>query len=225
MTPSATPRLPEPPTPVPALAVCAVVVERLGSPVFAPVSFSLHQGEVLCLEGANGAGKSTLLRALAGLVPIAEGSVSWFGRERPAPDAIARLQIGFMGHQLALRGELSALDNLRFLAALDGVSPAEVSSALFEQVGLDGYEEQAAGRLSAGQRKRLTLARLLLPSAHRLWLLDEPFANLDRAGQDLVTRLIAGVRRRAAVVHSSHGLLGQVADEIRLTLHAPAEAA
>lgn len=225
MTPSITPPSPEPPTPVPSLTVRAVLVERLGAPIFAPVSFSLHQGEVLCLEGANGAGKSTLLRALAGLVPIAEGSVHWFGRELPAPDALTRGEIGFMGHQLALRSELSALDNLRFLAALDGVAPAEVDLALFEQVGLSGYEEQAAGRLSAGQRKRLALARLLLPSAHRLWLLDEPFANLDRAGQDLVARLIAGVRRRAAVVHSSHGLLGQVADETRLTLHAPAEAA
>ncbi|MCU0756594.1 MAG: heme ABC exporter ATP-binding protein CcmA [Xanthomonadales bacterium] len=217
--PQPAPPLPEPDPP--ALAVEAVVVERLGAAVFAPVSFTLHAGEVLCLEGANGAGKSTLLRALAGLVPIAEGRVSWFGRELPAPDALARARIGFLGHQLALRAELSALDNLRFLATLDGVAPAAVSSSLFERIGLGGYEEQPAGRLSAGQRKRLALARLWLPSRCTLWLLDEPFANLDRAGQTLVAELIQHLRQHAAVVHSSHGLLGHVSAEQRLTLHAP----
>lgn len=202
----------------PALIADGLVVERLGAPVFAPVDFSLPPGNVLCLEGANGAGKSTLLRALAGLVPIAEGAVHWFGRALPAPDAETRERVGFLGHQLALRAELSALDNLRFLAALDGVPMAAVTPALFERVGLSGYEEQSAGRMSAGQRKRLALARLLLPNRYGLWLLDEPFANLDRAGQLLVADLIAAVRRQAAVVHSSHGLLGQVADEQRLVL-------
>lgn len=209
----------------PELAVDAVVVERLGAPVFAPVSFALRRGDVLCLEGANGAGKSTLLRALAGLVPITEGRVRWFGRELPAPDALARPRIGFLGHQLALRAELSALDNLCFLAALDGLPPAAVTRTLFERVGLGGYEEQPAGRLSAGQRKRLALARLLLRGPATLWLLDEPFANLDRAGQHLVAELIGDLRERAAIVHSSHGLLGQVDGERRLSLHAPTEAA
>jgi heme exporter protein A len=218
--------LPPPPEAAHAvLAADAVVVERLGAAVFAPLSFTLQRGEVLCLEGANGAGKSTLLRALAGLVPIAEGRVCWFGRALPAPDALTRPRIGFLGHQLALRGELSAIDNLRFLAALDGVTPAAVSASLFERIGLGGYEEQPAGRLSAGQRKRLALARLLLPSPCALWLLDEPFANLDRAGQTLVAELIQQLRQHAAVIHSSHGLLGHVPDEQRLTLHAPVEAA
>jgi heme exporter protein A len=209
----------------PVLSATAVVVERLGAPVFAPVDFSLAAGGVLCLEGANGAGKSTLLRALAGLVPISEGSVHWFGRALTAPDAETRERIGFLGHQLALRAELSAIDNLRFLAALDGVPAAAVTPALFERVGLAGYEEHPAGRMSAGQRKRLALARLLLPNRYALWLLDEPFANLDRSGQALVAELVATVRRRAAVVHSSHGLLGHVADEQRLTLEAALEAA
>lgn len=215
------------PDPADAVVLSAegVIVERLGLPVFAPVSFVLRSGGVLCLEGANGAGKSTLLRALAGLVPISEGAVRWFGRTLPAPDTQTRERVGFLGHQLALRGELSALDNLRFLAALDGVPASAVTPALFEAVGLAGYEEQPAGRMSAGQRKRLALARLLLPNRYALWLLDEPFANLDRAGQALVAGLIGRVRQQAAVVHSSHGLLGHVADEQRLVLDAAAETA
>jgi heme exporter protein A len=211
--------------PAPVLIAEGVVVERLGAPVFAPVDFSLPPGGVLCLEGANGAGKSTLLRALAGLVPISEGTVRWFGRALPAPDAPTRERVGFLGHQLALRAELSALDNLRFLAALDGVPATAVTPALFERVGLGGYEEQAAGRMSAGQRKRLALARLLLPNRYALWLLDEPFANLDRAGQSLVAELIGSIRERAAVVHSSHGLLGHVSDEQRLVLEPAPESA
>jgi heme exporter protein A len=209
----------------PVLFATAVVVERLGAPVFAPVDFALAAGGVLCLEGANGAGKSTLLRALAGLVPITEGSVHWFGHPLPAPDAATRERIGFLGHQLALRAELSAVDNLRFLAALDGVTPAAVTPALFERVGLAGFEEHPAGRLSAGQRKRLALARLALPNRFGLWLLDEPFANLDRDGQALVASLINDVRRQAAVVHSSHGLLGHVPGEQRLLLETALEPA
>lgn len=193
------------------LTVDQLTVERQGFAVFAPVSFAVQRGQVVCLRGDNGAGKTTLLRALAGLIPLAEGAVHW----HCGPNAYR-----YMGHALGLRAELSAAENLQFLLALDGEADADVG-ALLSDVGLRGYEDVATGKLSAGQRKRVSLARLVASRRARMWLLDEPYANLDAQGLSLVGQLIdqcsqAGI----AVVHASHGLLGQQAGHTELRLHA-----
>lgn len=172
--------------------------ERAGEPILGPVDLSLWPGELCLVEGPNGSGKTTLLRALAGLAEAREGD----GEEAARIERFAT--IAYLGHQLGLRGELSALANLgyaRALAASPGLSPAMALAA----VGLAGWEERPLATLSAGQRKRVALARLLVAPA-ALWLLDEPYANLDREGCELLNRMLeTQLARGGAVVLTSHG--------------------
>lgn len=195
------------------LAGSAVEVHRGGLSLFEPLDFTLCAGGLLCFEGDNGSGKSSLLRVLAGLLPLADGELRWFGRDRPPRD-----RLRYLGHLLGLRPELSVRENLADLARLDGVDTANLEPAL-EAVGLEGCGGLETGRLSAGQRKRLGLARLVLSPSSSLWLLDEPFANLDKDGQALVRRLIADVRvADGAVVYTSHGLQPVLPGEARIGL-------
>lgn len=166
-------------------AVARLRLERNDERVFGPLDFAAHPGEALLVTGGNGAGKTTLLRVLAGLLRATAGQMFWQGQRcahLPA-DAIA-----FVGHHAGHKAELTTLDNLRFALGLRGGGTAPATA--LADVGLAGYEDVRAGRLSAGQRKRLSLARLLLCPA-TLWLLDEPYANLDRDGMALVDRLLA----------------------------------
>ncbi|HEY2346295.1 MAG TPA: heme ABC exporter ATP-binding protein CcmA [Xanthomonadaceae bacterium] len=169
------------------LAVARLRFDRNDERVFGPLDFAVHAGEALLVTGGNGAGKTTLLRVLAGLLRAGEGALSWHGQDcahLPA-DGIA-----FVGHHAGHKADLGALDNLRFAIGLHGCRQDAAPAAAVASVGLAGFEDIPAGRLSAGQRKRLSLARLLLSPA-RLWLLDEPYANLDRDGMTLVDRLLA----------------------------------
>jgi heme exporter protein A len=155
----------------------------------------------LQVHGGNGRGKTTLLRVLAGLLPASDGEVHFEGRPVDR-DHLAR-GCAFQGHGHGHKGELSGLENLEFAAALQG-GAGEPAAAL-AQVGLSGYEDTLARRMSAGQNKRLALARLLLSPA-RLWLLDEPYANLDLDGIALVNRLIAAhVAAQGSVLLTTHG--------------------
>jgi heme exporter protein A len=159
---------------------------RNEEPVFGPLDFALHPGEALQVHGGNGRGKTTLLRVLAGLLPAGAGEVQFEGRVVDR-DHLAR-GCAFLGHLHGHKGELSTLENLEFARALQGgAGDAERTLA---QVGLAGYEDTLARRLSAGQNKRLALARLQLSPA-RLWLLDEPYANLDLGGIDLDIAMFA----------------------------------
>ena len=179
---------------------------RQDEPVFAPLDFRLHAGELALVEGDNGSGKTTLLRLLAGLLHVSEGRLLWRG-EPWRRDACAG-EILFLGHQLGQKLELSPRENLAFAIGLhgrrDGVTPA----AALDEVGLAGYEDEPVRRLSAGQKKRAALARLLLQPA-ALWLLDEPYANLDRHGIALVNRLLERhVDAGGTALVSSHGAVG-----------------
>jgi heme exporter protein A len=171
----------------PLLEARAVSFLRQDEAVFAPLDFQLRAGELALVEGANGSGKTTLLRVLAGLLHVGTGELRWRGeplrREHCADDFL------FLGHQLGLKADLSPRENLRIAIGLHGQrSGTAVTNALAE-VGLSGYEDEPTRRLSAGQKKRAALARLLLlPAA--LWLLDEPYANLDHAGSALVNRVL-----------------------------------
>lgn len=169
--------------------------------IFGPLDFRLSPGEALQVLGGNGSGKTTLLRVLAGLLAAGEGEVLF--EHKPVDQGHLARGCAFLGHLPGHKGELSALENLRFTAAMQG-SPLAPEQAL-AQVGLAGFEDNLARRLSAGQNKRLALARLSLSSA-RLWLLDEPYANLDLDGIALVNRLIAGhVQAGGAVLLTTHG--------------------
>jgi heme exporter protein A len=188
-------------TPAALLDCRGLAFARNEEPVFGPLDFALVPGEAMQVHGGNGRGKTTLLRVLAGLLPASGGEVHFEGRAVDR-DHLAR-GCAFIGHGLGHKGELSALENLEFAVALQG-GDGDPSEAL-AQVGLDGYEDSLARRLSAGQNKRLALARLLLSPA-RLWLLDEPYANLDLDGIAMVNRMIgAHVAAQGAVLLTTHG--------------------
>ena len=171
--------------PTPLLTAEQLGFTRLDEPVFGPLDFGVHAGEVLLVTGDNGAGKTTLLRVLAGLLPASRGTLSWIGEPGPPPSE----QLAYLGHLPAHKSDLTALENLRFAAGLHGLRPGIAPASALASVGLGGYDDTLAGHLSAGQRKRLALARLLLSPA-LLWLLDEPYANLDRDGITLVDRML-----------------------------------
>jgi heme exporter protein A len=187
----------------PLLEARALVFARNDEPVFGPLDFSLRGGEVVLVEGDNGAGKSTLLRVLGGLLAPTGGEIRLAGE----PLTLARLspQVALMGHQSGLKLELTAAENLRFSAGLLGLRPGISPTTALAGVGLDGYDDVPVRRLSAGQRKRVALARVLLAPVG-LWLLDEPYANLDLEGIRLVNRLLeTHAARGGAALITSHG--------------------
>ena len=169
--------------------------------IFGPLDFQVRPGEALQVLGGNGSGKTTLLRVLAGLLAAVSGEV-WI-EGRPVDQGHLARGCAFLGHLPGHKGELSALENLRFTAAMQ--SSREPAEQALARVGLAGFEDSLARSLSAGQNKRLALARLGLSRA-RLWLLDEPYANLDLDGIALVNRLVAAhVEGGGAVLLTTHG--------------------
>ena len=187
----------------PLLQARALAFARNEEPIFGPLDFALHPGDVVLIEGDNGSGKTTLLKVLSGLLEPTSGDVLL----HDAPLTLAKLshQVALLAHLLGLKLELSALENLRFAIGLGGLRSGITPQLALASVGLEGYEDQPLRMLSAGQRKRVALARLLLvPVA--LWLLDEPYANLDREGIELVNRLLDNhARRGGAALITSHG--------------------
>jgi heme exporter protein A len=176
---------------------------RADEAVFGPLDFELHAGELALVEGDNGSGKTTLLRLLAGLLHVDAGTLLWRGAAWQRDACIGDVLL--LGHQLGLKMDLNPRENLRIAAGLHGVREGAAVAAVLAEVGLAGYEDEPVRRLSAGQKKRAALARLLLLPAS-LWLLDEPFANLDRAGIALVNDLLEGhLARGGAALVTSHG--------------------
>lgn len=173
--------------------------------LFRALDFSLAPGEALLLRGPNGSGKSSLLRLVAGLLPAEAGSLFWRGREVAELGAAYRAELGFLGHLDALKAQLTVRDNLRFWADL-AESAADID-VLLGRVGLGLCADLPAQYLSAGQRRRFGLARLLSRPA-ALWLLDEPTTALDAEGQQLVLGLItAHLRAGGIALISSHDSL------------------
>jgi heme exporter protein A len=175
--------------------------ERDGRWLFRNLTLALLPGECLELVGPNGSGKSTLLRAITGLYP------EFVGTLRVA-------ECLYLGHRPGISGVLTAAENLRWYAALQGSGQGSGQGALcsvteaLEQVGMAGYDNVLCQQLSAGQQRRVGLARLLLGGG-RLWLLDEPLTALDSAGQQLVRGLLDGhLARGGAAVCATHQPLG-----------------
>jgi len=172
--------------------------------VFEGLSFALAAGGLLVLTGPNGSGKSSLLRIMAGLLRPVAGALLWDGAPvADDPDAqAARLQ--YLGHLDAVKPVLSAAENLMFWAALHGGGAAEVTRAL-DGFGLGALTEVPGGMLSAGQKRRVALARLLAAPAE-VWLLDEPTVGLDTASLARLTGAIAAHRAGGGrVVVATHG--------------------
>jgi heme exporter protein A len=158
---------------------------RGGREVFSGLGFRISAGKALVLTGPNGAGKTSLLRMIAGLLRPAAGRIELAGGE--AELSVAE-QAHYLGHQDALKPSLTVRENLQFWARYLGGGDEALASAL-AAVGLDELADLPAAYLSAGQRRRLSLARLLAVP-RRLWLLDEPTAALDIAAQERLTDLI-----------------------------------
>jgi heme exporter protein A len=197
----------------------ALAFYRQDEPVFGPLDFRLGEGEIALVEGDNGSGKTTLLRILAGLLHVDEGELRWRGEPWRRDAHLG--DILFLGHHLGLKADLSARENLAVATGLYGRRDGLAADAVLREIGLAGYEDEPVRRLSAGQKKRAALVRLLfLPAT--LWLLDEPYANLDRAGIELVNGLLARhAARGGAALVTSHGAVSFLAGEPRrIRMHA-----
>ena len=184
------------------LAVSALSCLRGERRLFSDVAFELAPGEWLHVQGENGAGKTTLLRALVGLAQPDEGEIRWRGAPIGKLGEDYRREMLYLGHHGAVKEELTPLENLRLAAALDGRPPAELfrwtldrklddrdTIATLHRFGLKGREELPVRCLSAGQKRRVLLARLVTRNA-ALWVLDEPFTALDVKAIEMLSALI-----------------------------------
>ncbi|HYD11049.1 MAG TPA: heme ABC exporter ATP-binding protein CcmA [Acidimicrobiales bacterium] len=169
-------------------------------PALAGIDLDVASGEVLLVTGPNGAGKTTLLRAIAGLVPVAEGEATVLGHDLRKDRRAVRRHVGLLGHGAGLYEDLTVEENIRFWAR----GAADVDGAM-ARAGVDGrVRNVVAARLSSGQRRRTALA-VLLARAPELWLLDEPHAGLDAAGRDVLDgEIAAAAARGTTVVLASH---------------------
>ena len=197
------------------LSASDIALERGGRELFAGLSFSLAAGEALVVTGANGAGKSSLLRAAMGFLALAKGAIALEGAD--ASLGVAE-QAHFLGHADGLKGALSALENLEFWAGLLGGPPARPALVgALAQLGLERAADIAVAALSAGQKRRVALARLLV-APRKLWLLDEPLTALDGAAQARCAALMqAHLDAGGLILAATHAPLGLAgARELRL---------
>jgi|SRR5579859_3870075 len=154
------------------------------------VSLTLGAGELLHVTGPNGTGKTTLLRVACGLLRPEQGSVAWRGRPIASARAEYQAALAYAPHEPALKGDLTPLENLRFMIGLKRRADARELLGYLDRTGVGGCADLPVRVLSAGQRRRVSMARVLGLRA-ALWLLDEPFTNLDRAGSELLSGLLA----------------------------------
>ena len=163
-------------------------VERGDTVVLDGLSFTAVPGSITHLKGDNGSGKTTLLRTLAGLIQADAGEVIWQGRPVGNQSVIAS-KLNFIGHQPGLNAELTARENLAFIAALSAARQSVDVSAALARLNATGIGTRQVRHLSAGQRQRIALARLVLFEA-ALWMLDEPFTALDAHTRHVVEELL-----------------------------------
>ena len=188
--------------------------------LFSGLSFEVASGELLCVRGPNGCGKTTLLRCVTGLTRPDDGAVLWHGEPAQTDPERMRAGTAYAGHLPGLKDDLSADENLEFMLRLRGAgsTPEERREAL-AAVGLEKRRRIPARRLSAGQRRRIGLARLALDPAE-LWVVDEPLTALDDAGQalfvDLLDRHLANGGLALAATHHRLAPPSGVVRELRL---------
>jgi len=174
--------------------------------LFERLEFALNPGELLLVEGANGSGKTSLLRAVAGLLEFETGRIMWNGKDVVEERQSFHAELAWMAHKIGLKNDLTLLDNLRFETGLRSTDWSRLDSVL-QRLSLSGLTQLPLRALSAGQQRRVTMARMLLTDA-RLWLMDEPFTNLDVAGRDLLTDIVAEhlANNGLAVIASHQGI-------------------
>ena len=199
------------------LEACSLTCSKRDRILFEGLSLVVSSGELLYLRGPNGAGKTTLLRILTGLSTPQTGCVKFEGHDIARYASEFHQQLIYVGHKGATNVSLSALDNLRFWLAQHNI-PVEIHELyhVLPQLGLVGLEDVPVRLLSAGQQRRVALARLWLKPA-KVWLLDEPFTALDTKGIGLIERAMrAHVEKGGLVVTTSHQPLSPAAGEHRV---------
>jgi heme exporter protein A len=194
------------------LSGCGVRCVRGGRDVFSGLDFEASSGGALAVIGANGSGKTSLLRMIAGLLTIAGGSIGLEGGET---ELTLPEQAHYLGHRDALKPALSVVENLSFWRDFLGGEAFDARESL-AAVGLDHAVHLPAAYLSAGQRRRLSIARLLAVR-RPIWLLDEPTNALDTAGQSMFAALMADhLSRGGVIIAATHASLGIAARELRI---------
>jgi len=201
-----------------------LAAERGGRSIFSGVSFTLAPGMALTLTGPNGAGKTTLIRLLAGLGRASAGRLLWEGADALADRAAHALRLSLVGHQDAVKTAFTVAEALAHEARIAGVDPAHAGAAMVA-LGLAHLADTPIRVLSAGQRRRVALARLPL-ARRRLWLLDEPTVALDHAGVAALGAVMAAHRAAGGIIVASSHLPLPLpnAAQLRFNIRPPAEA-
>lgn len=178
--------------------------ERDERPLFSGLDLSLHGGDLVQVLGPNGSGKTTLLRALAGISEPSRGRLLWRGRPLAQVRWEFRQSLLYLGHAPGVKAALTPMENLNWYEALSGGSQRGDAMTALARVGLEGYESVPCFQLSAGQLRRVALARLYLSQAP-LWILDEPFTAIDQSGvAALEERLRAHAEAGGVAILTSH---------------------
>ena len=188
-----------------ALEACMLACVRGERRLFADIGFRLEGGELLYLQGPNGSGKTSLLRILCGLTPPATGEIRWRDTPISRHGEDYRRELCYLGHQNALKEELTPLENLLSAAKIaDEALDADTAVDALQTFELSGHEDLPCKYLSQGQKRRVALARLCY-ERRTLWILDEPFVALDATAIALVSRLISThLQRGGLVVLTTH---------------------
>jgi heme exporter protein A len=204
----------------PTLEVDALSCVRGDRTLFRDLSFAAHGGELLHVRGQNGSGKTTLLRALAGLLLPESGEIRWEGKSiRSLREEYSR-HLLYLGHLNGIKGDLTAVENLRIATVLDGFHLSEPRAwEILAEIGLRGHEDLPSKHLSQGQKRRVALARLLANQA-RVWILDEPFTALDVAAVQLLQDVIRQhLNDGGMAIITTHQEVAMIGDQTRsLTL-------
>ena len=196
------------------LRVDDLFCERDERVLFDGLSFELSAGEVVQIEGQNGSGKTTLLRILSGLSNHFEGDIFWKGEPMAEVRENFRQELLYFGHHPGVKAILTPEENLNWYAAMHpGIDREKIAYAL-KKVGLAGFEDSPCHTLSAGQNRRVSLARLYLSQA-KLWILDEPFTAIDKQGvAEKEALVLEHAKQGGCVILTTHHQLG-VGDQIR----------
>lgn len=196
-----------PPAPVPLMEFKGIRCVRGERTLFADFNLQVEAGRMYQIEGPNGAGKSSLLRIMAGLLSAQAGEIRYQGEPSQNLRREFLQNLLFIGHKAAVKPELTGIENLEFFAATQGLPCSEPPFELLAKVGLVGLEDVPAANLSAGQQRRIALARLWVTRS-QLWILDEPFTSLDVAGIDLLhQRFAEHLASGGAIILTSHQAL------------------
>jgi heme exporter protein A len=196
-------------SPQPQLEARAVHLWRGEKHLLRGVSFALYSGELLQVVGPNGVGKTSLLRCVAGLLPTEQGDIVWQGRQLPEGRDDFHRELAYLAHVNGLKTDLTALENLRFGVSIRRAVDTEELRETLRLLHVESCADLPVRALSAGQKRRVALARIMLTSA-ALWILDEPITNLDRAGIALFeARIAEHMRAGGMILTAAHQLLLQ----------------